>query len=99
VHFELNLFPLRRIHSSDCRSTPATGFRNYTTGALTNVGTHVGYWSSSTHASDSPNATFLRYWSGELGPIYGIQRANGFSVRCVQHLQAAFFEGKVKDEK
>jgi hypothetical protein len=66
---------------------------------LTNVGTHVGYWSSSTHASDSPNATFLRYWSGELGPIYGIQRANGFSVRCVQHLQAAFFEGKVKDEK
>jgi len=79
VHFELNLFPLRRIHSSDCRSTPATGFRNCTTGALTNVGTHVG--------------------SGELGPIYGTKRANGFSVRCVQHLQAAFFEGKVKDEK
>ena len=67
---------------------PATGYRNNTTGALTNVGGHIDYWSSSTHASGSNNATFLRYWQGELGPLYGTNRANAFSVRCVQHLQA-----------
>ena len=73
---------------------PATGYRNYTTGALINVGDHIGYWSSSTHASDSHNASWLRYWQGALGPLYGSNRAHGFSVRCVQHLRNSFFRGE-----
>ena len=70
---------------------PATGYRNRDTGILASVGTHIGFWSSSTDASASAFATYLRYWSGELGPIFGHSRANALSVRCVQHLQADFF--------
>ncbi|MDE6446242.1 MAG: fibrobacter succinogenes major paralogous domain-containing protein [Alistipes sp.] len=77
---------------------PATGYRNRDTGILASVGTHIGFWSSSTDASASAFATYLRYWSGALGPIFGHSRANGFSVRCVQHLQAEFFAPRRSDE-
>jgi len=70
---------------------PAAGYRNNSTGALTNVGGHIDYWSSSAYASGSPYASWLRYWSGELQPMNGNNRANAFSVRCVQHLRLLSF--------
>ena len=44
------------IHLSDCFCAPASGFRNYTTGDLTNVGGSGVYWSSAASAADNANA-------------------------------------------
>ena len=61
---------------------PASGFRN-TLGALSSVGFHGLYWSSS--PDDINYAWFMQFGSGNtwIGINY---RANAFSVRCVQEL-------------
>ena len=69
---------------------PASGFRNYTTGDLTNVGGSGVYWSSAASAADNANAGYLHADASSVRPLHGNPRAFGFSVRCVQHLQAAF---------
>ncbi len=82
----------RIIHSSDCFSCPpAAGYRSNASGALTNVGTEGLYWSSSSYAAGNINAGNLNFNSGNVNPLNGNNRANGFSVRCVQHLRGAVF--------
>ncbi len=75
---------LRRIHPSDCFSAPATGYRHESTGDLTYVGLHLGYWSSSSFGAGSDHASWLRYFDGDLTPMHGWHRSCSFSVRCVQ---------------
>jgi uncharacterized protein (TIGR02145 family)/uncharacterized repeat protein (TIGR02543 family) len=61
---------------------PASGFRYYSAGALTNQGNSGYYWSAT--QDDSYYAWYLSFYSGAvlMGASHG--RANGFSVRCVQ---------------
>ena len=70
--------------------TPASGYRIYTTGALTNVGTYGTCWASSPAAAGNVNAGDLWFHAERVLSLDSSGRANGFSVRCVQHLQAAF---------
>jgi hypothetical protein len=51
---------------------------------LTNVGANGNYWSSSSYAAGSANAGDLGFNSGVVNPLNNNNRANGFSVRCVQ---------------
>ena len=67
---------------------PAAGYRHESSGALTNVGTWGLYFSSSSYAAGSINAGYLNFNAGNVNPLNNNNRANGFSVRCVQHLQA-----------
>lgn len=62
----------------------ASGYRNRTSGALTNVGGNGNYWSSA--ANSQTNAYNLNFNSGGVYPLNGNNRANGFSVRCVRAL-------------
>ncbi|MDE6446656.1 MAG: hypothetical protein K2L06_07380 [Alistipes sp.] len=50
------------------------------------VGTYGYAWSSSSYASGNNNAGNLRFLASEVTPLNGNNRANGFPVRCVQHL-------------
>ncbi|WP_302585628.1 hypothetical protein [uncultured Alistipes sp.] len=70
---------------------PATGYRNTSTGALSNVGANGNYWSSSSYAAGNPNAGDLNFNSGAVNPLNNPNRANGLSVRCVQHLHGNCF--------
>ena len=64
----------------------AAGNRNCTTGALANVGTSGYAWSSSPNSSTSVNAGNLGFDASVVNPLNNNNRANGFPVRCVQHL-------------
>ena len=88
---ELNLFPLRAIHSSDCFPTSAAGDRNRDSGALENVGVGGFAWSSSPYASGHPNASFLGFKQSYVEPFRTDNRSYALSVRCVQHLHELFF--------
>ncbi|MDE5906513.1 MAG: hypothetical protein K2G66_02635 [Alistipes sp.] len=68
----------------------ASGYRNFPTGALAAVGTDGDYWSSAPQ-SGSTNAGNLGFNSGIVNPLNSNNRAFGFTVRCVQHLQGCFF--------
>ncbi len=50
------------------------------------VGTNGYAWSSSSYAAGNLNAGNLNFNSGNVNPLNGNNRANGFPVRCVQHL-------------
>lgn len=69
----------------------ATGFRHVTTGALTSVGTEGRVWSSSSNYAGNRNAGLMWFHSGLVNPLDNSNRANAFSVRCVQHLLELFF--------
>ena len=58
---------------------PATGYRSFDNGALSNVGTYGYYWSS---ASNGANASCLFFLSDNFY-MRVAYRATGFSVRCV----------------
>jgi hypothetical protein len=60
---------------------PAAGYRNNSSGALNNVGNNGDYWSASPNSSYGYN---LRFYSSGVNPGNSSDRANGFSVRCVQ---------------
>ncbi|MDE6508542.1 MAG: fibrobacter succinogenes major paralogous domain-containing protein [Alistipes sp.] len=68
---------------------PATGYRHVTTGALTNVGANGNYWSSSSYSAGNNAAGDLNFNSSNVNPLNNPNRANGLSVRCVQHLRGA----------
>ncbi len=68
-----------------------SGYRTYPSGALTAVGTDGDYWSSSPTAAGNANAGNLGFNSGIVNPLNNNNRAFGFTVRCVQHLQGCFF--------
>ena len=65
----------------------ASGYRHRETGAMTNVGAEGDLWSSSPNASGNHNAGNLNFNAGNVNPLNGTNRANGFPVRCVQHLR------------
>ncbi|MDE6374401.1 MAG: fibrobacter succinogenes major paralogous domain-containing protein [Alistipes sp.] len=70
---------------------PASGFRDCTTGSLSNVGSIGDYWSSAPYAAGHANGGVLYTNSDNVGPLNGFVRAYGFPVRCVQHLQGCLF--------
>ncbi|MDE6070109.1 MAG: fibrobacter succinogenes major paralogous domain-containing protein [Alistipes sp.] len=72
------------------RTVPA-GYRDRTSGALTAVGTEGNYASSSSYAAGNVNAGTLWFGSGNVNPLNNGNRANGRSVRCVQHLPESRF--------
>ncbi|MCM1150829.1 MAG: fibrobacter succinogenes major paralogous domain-containing protein [Alistipes sp.] len=65
----------------------ASGYRHRETGALTNVGANGDYWSSSPAAAGNANGGFLWFTASNMHPLQNDNRANGLTVRCVQHLQ------------
>ena len=69
---------------------PATGYRANTTGALLNVGANGHWWSSSSYASGNINAGSFFCDDSRVNPLNNDNRANGFSVRCVQHPNGLF---------
>ena len=72
----------------------ASGYRNYTSGTLTSVGTEVNVNSSSPYASGNIYAGILWATSSNMNPLNNGSRGNARTVRCVQHLQAAFYQGE-----
>ncbi len=88
---KLTLF-LSAIHSSDCfLQAPAAGYRSNASGALGYVGERGHCWSSSSYAAGNVNAGYLYFNAGNVNPLNNANRANGFSVRCVQHLPGSCF--------
>ena len=59
---------------------PLPGYRQYSNGALSNVGTYGFYWTS-TIGSDS---RYLRFYSSSAGML-DYPRANGLTVRCIKN--------------
>jgi len=70
--------------------TFAAGHRNNASGALTSVGTRGLYWASSSYAAGNINAAFLDFTSGNVNPLNTGNRADAFSVRCVQASTGCF---------
>ncbi|MDE5708016.1 MAG: hypothetical protein K2I32_00970 [Alistipes sp.] len=68
----------------------ASGYRTWTSGALTNVGAQGLCWSSSPQ-SGSTNAGDVNFNSTNVNPLNSDNRAYGFTVRCVQHLHEVVF--------
>jgi len=61
---------------------------------LTVVGANGYAWSSSSFAGQNPrNAGNLNFNAGNVNPLDWNNRANGFPVRCVQHLRGLFLSG------
>jgi hypothetical protein len=60
---------------------PAAGYRNRTTGALSNPGAYGYYWSATVAGT---NAYYLHFSGGNINPSNTGSRANGSSVRCVR---------------
>ena len=83
IHFSCHSF--QRLLRS-----PAAGNRDYSTGAVANVGTNGNYWSSSSFKAGSFYAGCLNFNSGSVGPVKEGSRSIGRSVRCVQASAAAF---------
>ena len=75
---------LRVIPLSDCYTTPAAGYRNYTVGALTSVSAVGRCWGSSSFSTGSYFAASLHGTATEISPVHQGYRAHAFSVRCVQ---------------
>ena len=63
---------------------PAAGLRNYNSGELASTRSNGYYWSSSPNYGGNNNAGNLNFNSGNVNPLNNNNRANGFSVRCVQ---------------
>ena len=61
---------------------PASGYRNRSDGSMTNVGSSGRYWSAS--PTSESYGYYLYFDSSNVNPSNNNNRANGFSVRCVQ---------------
>ena len=61
---------------------PAAGYRLSDDGSMSNVGSYGNYWSASPFSENY--GYYLNVGSGSVYPAYSYNRANGFSVRCVQ---------------
>jgi hypothetical protein len=66
---------------------PASGLRERTSGALANTDSYGYAWSSAVTGANGYNVYF---GSTDVYPLGGNNRARGYSVRCVQHLQQTF---------
>ncbi|MCM1249817.1 MAG: fibrobacter succinogenes major paralogous domain-containing protein [Alistipes sp.] len=64
---------------------PASGYRYFQSGALNVVGTYGYSWSSSPYAAGNAGAGGLGFYSASVYPLNSSNRADGFSVRCVQN--------------
>lgn len=74
-------------HNSDHKGSlflPAAGLRNLS-GELASTSSFGYYWSSSPYYGGNNNAGYLYFYSGYVYPLNNGNRANGFSVRCVQN--------------
>ena len=60
---------------------PASGYRKFGDGSLSNVGNDGSYWSVVPNNSDY--GCFLVFYSGIVYPLYGGNRANGYAARPV----------------
>ena len=64
---------------------PASGSRNDSDGSLNDVGDYGRYWSASPGSNGSFHADFLTFlYAGNVCPALDTNRANGYSVRCLQ---------------
>ena len=70
---------------------PASGFRTWATGDLTVVGVNGYCWCSSAYAAGNANGGGISFSASDITLLSNYQRARAVPVRCVQHLQAAFF--------
>lgn len=61
---------------------PAAGYRYSGVGSMSNVGGGGNYWSASPYSETS--GYYLGFYSGSVLPANILNRAYGFSVRCVQ---------------
>ena len=74
---------------------PASGYLNNNDGSLNNVGNNGNYWSASPNSNNSNNAYNLNFNNnGNVNPANNNNRANGYSVRC---LQVSVGRGKLTD--
>ena len=73
---------------------PAAGYRANSTGALGYVGERGHVWSSSSNYAGSLNAGRLIFKSDLVNPLNNTNRANGLSVRCVQHLRLPLYQSE-----
>ncbi|WP_290098820.1 hypothetical protein [uncultured Alistipes sp.] len=73
---------------------PASGYRNRETGALGGIGVEGSSWSSSSNYAGSLNAGRLIFKSDLVNPLNNTNRANGLSVRCVQHLRLPLYQSE-----
>jgi hypothetical protein len=69
---------IKRLHY-----IPASGNRNNSTGAVSNVGVNGNAWSSSPNGTNGYN---LNFNGTSVNPANNNNRANGFPVRCVKNL-------------
>ncbi|MDE6446657.1 MAG: fibrobacter succinogenes major paralogous domain-containing protein [Alistipes sp.] len=60
---------------------------------MANVGANGHWWSSSSYESGNINAGSFFCDASRLNPMNNDNRANGFSVRCVQHLREPVSDG------
>lgn len=75
-------------HDSDHKGSlflPAAGLRYANSGKLAYTSLYGYYWSSSSNYRDSNYASSFYFSSDSVYPLNGNNRANGFSVRCVQN--------------
>ena len=75
-------------HNSDHKGSlflPATGLRDNNSGELALTSSVGYYWSSSPNYGGGSYAGYLYFYSGNVNPLNGNNRAYGFSVRCVQN--------------
>ncbi|MDR0745073.1 MAG: fibrobacter succinogenes major paralogous domain-containing protein, partial [Mediterranea sp.] len=63
---------------------PAAGYRNYSSGFPSDIGTSGDYWSASPSSSSSNGASNLYFFSGYVFVSPSEYRAYGHSVRCVK---------------
>lgn len=61
---------------------PAAGYRYSDDGGMSSVGSIGNYWSASPYSENY--GYYLYFYSGYVNPADNINRARGFSVRCVQ---------------
>jgi len=63
---------------------PALGYRDYSTGTFTNIGSIGYYWSSSSAFSGNASANFLGFRSGNVYTAISDARGRAFLLRCSQ---------------
>ena len=61
---------------------PASGYRNYSDGSMSSIGSYGGYWSASPYSSSL--GYYLYFNASSVNPSGYGNRALGCSVRCVQ---------------
>ncbi|WP_288848387.1 hypothetical protein [uncultured Alistipes sp.] len=58
------------------------------------IGVEGSSWSSSSYCAGHNDAGRLFFDSGRVNPLNNTNRANGLSVRCVQHLRLPLYQSE-----